>query len=230
MNFLLHRHLAVRRHGSPTVGHGAMLPDLWRMADRRVRPAPDAAPALDPVDAEVAAGIAHHLEADRWFHRSALFVEGEQAVAAGFRAAALAAPRMALLAHAAWELCLDGALVRRRGLRTTLDELAAGHHQAAQGAAQRAASRHHFDRVERSREERDQFERRMEAIVERLLAGDWVAAYTDGAGLAEVLDHMRRRLGLSALSAVDRAALAEVMGRMAARADASLDALLAEAP
>ena len=37
MNFLLHRHLAARALASSEAGHGAMLPDLWRMADRRVR-------------------------------------------------------------------------------------------------------------------------------------------------------------------------------------------------
>src|SRR3954468_14876389 len=37
VNFLLHHHLAARDLGSPEAAVGAMLPDLWRMADRRVR-------------------------------------------------------------------------------------------------------------------------------------------------------------------------------------------------
>src|SRR5262245_14457660 len=39
VNFVLHHHLAARDLGSPAAGAGAMLPDLWRMADRRVRAA-----------------------------------------------------------------------------------------------------------------------------------------------------------------------------------------------
>src|SRR5205085_1200656 len=125
MNFLLHRHLAARDLGSPSAAHGAMLPDLWRIVDRRVR-ATEAEPRRDAIAgvragggdrlAEVMAGIAHHLEADRWFHASAVFSVGERATAARFREAGFFAPRMGLLGHVAWELLLDGALVRRLGV------------------------------------------------------------------------------------------------------------------
>ena len=233
MNFLLHRHLAARALNSGAAGHAAMLPDLWRMADRRVRAtaeAPAPAEGSPPLDHEVEAGIAHHLEADRWFHRSIFFTEGEAAVGARFRAAAFVAPRMPLLAHAAWELCLDGALVRRQGLAPTLSLVAAGRDLLGEGAIERAAARHHFDRVPRTDPERAAFGGRMTDIVERLVDGRWVSAYTTADGVAAVLDAMRRRLSLSGLGERDRRALGEALAPMVERADAALDALLAAAP
>jgi len=35
VNFLLHHHLAFLELGRPEAAAGAMLPDVWRMADRR---------------------------------------------------------------------------------------------------------------------------------------------------------------------------------------------------
>ena len=233
MNFLLHRHLAARALNSGAAGHAAMLPDLWRMADRRVRAtaeAPAPGHGSTPLDHEVEAGIAHHLEADRWFHRSAVFTEGEAAVGERFRAAAFVAPRMPLLAHAAWELCLDGALVRHQGLAPTLALLSTGRDLLGDGATLRAAARHHFDRVPRSDAERAAFGGRMGDIVERLIDGRWVSAYTTADGVAAVLDAMRRRLALSGLGERDRRALAAALEPMVARADAALDGLLAAAP
>jgi hypothetical protein len=235
VNFLLHRHLAARALGSTVAGHGAMLPDLWRMADRRVRASHDpetlAAPAgADPVDEEVAAGIEHHLRADRWFHASALFLDGERRCAERFREQDLAAPRMGLLAHASWELCLDGALVRRQGLAAVVGALAEGFAAAGPEPPLRAARRHHFARVARTPADEAAFSARMRGIGERLLEGTWIAAYGDGAGLCRVIDGMRRRLGLAPLGDRDRPRLAHAFDALAVDADAVLDDLLASAP
>src|SRR5512132_2779549 len=114
VNFLLHHHLALRDLGAPDAAVGAMLPDLWRMADRRVRPAVGELPPSDSNNEasalpRVLAGIAHHVAADRWFHRDPVFLDGEQLTAARLRSVAADAPRIGLFAHVLWELCLDGA-------------------------------------------------------------------------------------------------------------------------
>lgn len=129
MNFLMHRHLAFVAHGTDLAGAGAMLPDLWRMADRRVRTAPkDAAWELageaDEATREVMRGIDHHLDADDWFHDASVFREGERATAAALRGAQVAAKKLVLFAHPLWEMCLDGALVRRLGEGEELGRLA----------------------------------------------------------------------------------------------------------
>ncbi|HVY48898.1 MAG TPA: hypothetical protein VHB21_23575, partial [Minicystis sp.] len=105
MNFLLHRHLAAAALGTPTAGLGAMLPDVWRMADRRARPSRDVAATQDERVAALLAGIDHHLDADRRFHATEAFTRGERAVAEAVDRAAPSAPRVRLFAHVLWELC-----------------------------------------------------------------------------------------------------------------------------
>ncbi len=233
MNFLLHRELAVRALGSPAAGHGAMLPDLWRLADRRVRAvrteiAP-AAPDGDGRDAEVFAGVAHHLEADRWFHGADVFLDGEDRTEERFRKAAFVAPRMLLLAHIAWELCLDGALVRRRGHAQVIRALAEGMSVASGVPSERAARRYHFDvpgRAGCAPEDFAAFAARMRAMEARLVAGPWIEAYASGAGLARVLDHIRRGLQLPALGQRDLDALAEACDELLTEAASALDDVL----
>src|SRR3954466_7384028 len=86
VNFLLHHHLAARDLGSPEAAVGSMLPDLWRMADRRVRAIrrPDS-DAEDRRVGEVLAGIEHHLTADHWFHAAPVFLDGEERAVAELR-------------------------------------------------------------------------------------------------------------------------------------------------
>ena len=230
MNFLLHRRLAARDLGGAVAGAGAMLPDLWRMADRRVRArAGVVAPPSGGALREVLAGIEHHLEADAWFHRAAVFVEGERRLAEGFRRAGVTAPRMGLFAHIAWELCLDGALVRHDGVDATLAALRPGL-TASATPGERAADLHHFDEAARSPVERDAFRARMAGITERLVAGAWVAAYADEDGVAEVLGAIRRRLGLPGLDADDRARTASALRALRDTADTAVAELLARGP
>jgi hypothetical protein len=230
MNFLLHHHLASRDLASPAAGAGAMLPDLWRIADKRVRAmhADFGASNEEATGAlrEVLDGIAHHVEVDRWFHADPVFVEGERAAIAMIRAAAIGAPRMPLFAHILWELCLDGALVASRG-DAIVDDVRAGFEAASrEGAGDRAATLHHFARVERTAEERALFDQRMRRIEEELARGPWIRGYANGAGIAERIDGVRARVGFARMDVQDRDRLALVADELLARADSALAAFL----
>ena len=227
MNFLLHRSLAVRDLGDPLAGIGAMLPDLWRMADRRVRATRLAEPRLNdaPELQAVLIGIEHHLDVDRWFHGAAVFVDGERLAAERIRDTGLAAPKLALFGHIAWELCLDGALVRRDGLQPTRRALNAGFAAAAQGPARSAADVHHFDRQGRPLADRDAFDDGMRQLFEAIGRGPWIAGYQDGAGVAQRIDGVRRRLGFPRLTADEQARFGEALEMLREHADAALAAI-----
>jgi hypothetical protein len=225
VNFLLHRHLAARDLGS-IAGTGAMLPDLWRMADRRVRPV--SGPVRSAPGAELAAvlaGIDHHLRADRWFHTAPIFLEGERLTSDRLRASGLDAPKLGLFAHIAWELCLDGALLRREGLAPILVALHDGF-KASGNAARDAASLHHFDRVPRTTAERATFEAGMSRLFSEIARGPWVEGYQSGTGVAQRIEGMRLRLGLDRFDAVERARLGDVFETLVPDADAAIAALL----
>jgi len=227
VNFLLHRHLAEKHTESRAAGAGAMLPDLWRMADRRVRPRDSVAvgAALEGRLAEVLVGIRHHVGIDRWFHGDRVFVEGERLVAARIREAGLAAKRMGLLAHVTWEMCLDGALLRKAGFAETRVALAEGF-SAIEGELERAASLHHFDVLERTGEERAAFEARMKRLRAEIERGPWIEGYQWGEGIAVRLSGVRARLGLPPLDASDQARLGQTLDDVAREADGILEEIL----
>jgi len=227
VNFLLHRHLAARDLGT-AAGAGAMLPDLWRMADRRVRPAPGR--AAEPGGDAVLLGIAHHVEADRWFHGDAVFTEGEREAAELLRAARLSAPRSTMFAHVLWELCLDGALLRREGLPGVLASLRAGLAEARAGADARAADLHHFGRVTRTPAERDAFDRRLGRILDELARGPWIDGYQTGAGIAARIQGVRAAVGLAPMDHDDAARFAGVADDLLERAPAAVERILARRP
>ncbi|WP_437681279.1 hypothetical protein [Sorangium sp. So ce131] len=235
MNFLLHRHLAARDLGSAAAGAGAMLPDLWRMADRRVRPSRSAErpAAAAPGVAEVLAGVEHHVAVDRWFHAAPVFVEGERRLAGALRGAALGAPRLPLFAHVLWEMCLDGALLRRAGLAPVLDDLRAGLAAIDGAPSEAAASLHHFERAPSpagALADRPAFEARLRRICDELARGPWIAGYQDGAGLALRLSGVRSRFGLPPFTPEQHARLAALLDDLAGAADEALDDLLRTAP
>ncbi len=101
----MHRRLAADAFGSDVAGIGGMLPDLWRMADRRVRATDIVEQGSDGPLGDLMDGIAHHLSADRRFHKADVFIRGEARVGEVLKT--LAAPRARLFAHITWELCLD---------------------------------------------------------------------------------------------------------------------------
>jgi hypothetical protein len=225
MNFLLHRHLAARDIGNAAAGAGAMLPDLWRMADRRVRPALGTSFEATGGLAHVLAGVLHHVRADRWFHQDAVFVDGEREATAWLKEAKLEARRSVLFGHVLWELCLDGELVRREGagVRSAVED---GFH-VADRALDEAAQLHHFSRVPRTPEERATFSTRMDRIVRELSQGEWIPGYADDEGIAERLQGVRRRLGLALMDAGDVARLTEVARLLRSSASDAVTRILA---
>lgn len=219
MNFLLHRELARRELGSSTAAVGAMLPDLWRLADRRVRARADVRPA-----GPLAEGVAHHLEADRWFHGSAVFREGEAVTVRAL--ARLDEPKLGRFGHIAWELCLDGAWLRQRDLTTTLEDLRDDLDPTTRREARALAAQHR--RVAPAPERARTFEARMGQVFDRLVHGEWIEGYRHGEGLAERIVGIRTWLGLPALRADSRARLASLLDARVDAAEAALERLWPE--
>jgi hypothetical protein len=227
MNFLLHRHLGARDLGSKVAGVGAMLPDLWRMADRRVRPSALLPSRVGgaPLDA-LLAGIEHHLAADRWFHADSVFVDGEREAIERLRDARISARRTVLFAHILWELCLDGELVRREGCDRVVTALREGI-QDAGAALSESAELHHFSRVMRTPDERAAFEGRFDRIGRELARGPWIEGYQTGEGIAARIQGVRTRVGLLPMDEDDEARFADVARTLLERAGAAVDRVLA---
>jgi hypothetical protein len=225
LNFLLHRHLAERDLASSAAGLGAMLPDVWRMADRRVRPSLLVEAGEEGLLAEVLQGVRHHLVVDEWFHKHSVFLVGEREAADRLRAAQLVARHAGMFAHVLWELCLDGALVRREGERA-LQALREGVDRA-NGVASEAAERAYFSRVERPPGERARFEERVGRILRELARGPWVLGYATGEGIAARIDGVRGRLGLGGMGREDLARLAGVASGLEERAGEAVAEIVA---
>jgi hypothetical protein len=219
VNFLLHRHLAARELVSGAAGIGAMLPDLWRMADRRVR-ARKSVTFLDSRLDDLQRGVAHHLEADRWFHRCEPFEAGEAATRRAF--APISAPKLALFAHAAWEMCLDGALLLRDGAAETQ---ALRRHLAAtdENAARELGDLHGADRL--APDDRERFHETVCALRAGIARGPWIEGYKTGSGLAARLERVRMRVGLGPLGDAERSALGAALGARLEAARPALDEL-----
>lgn len=227
MNFLLHHHLAERDLGRPEAAVGAMLPDVWRMADRRARAragegrgGEDA--ARSAVVRSVAEGIAHHLEVDAWFHGAPVFERGESAAREALRVAR-GTPKVTLFAHIAWELCLDGALLRRVGTDTVLRSVR-GSIEAVRPDAHHLAAEAWLPDL--PAEDRGRFERRVDQLLDAIAEGRWVAGYATATGIVERLDGLRARLGLAAMARADRDAVAAALGPVERAADAGLGEIL----
>ncbi len=232
VNFLLHHHFAALELGSEASGIGAMLPDLWRMADRRARTGPRQDPGIaagagaeGPL-AELLAGIEHHLEIDRWFHTSPELALRERACAERLRSSGATAPRLSLFAHIVWEMALDGALVRAAGLAGILDRIRRGFALTAE--ARRGAIRARgIVRVFASGDEIALFDQRMERLTSEIARGPWIESYQSGPGLAACLAGVRSRIGMPPLTGDDREKLAEALDPIATAAAGALEALLA---
>jgi len=221
VNFLLHHHLALLDLGRPEAAAGAMLPDVWRMADRRARARRLESGADGGVIASVSDGVAHHLAVDAWFHRAAVFADGETATREALRRAR-DAPKMGLFAHVAWELCLDGALLRRYGTESVLRDVRVSVAAVRPDTHRRAAHLH--TGLEAS--DRPTFELRVDSILDAIALGPWVAGYATAPGVVERLDGLRARFGFTALSSADRDAVAGALEALERDADAGLDTIL----
>jgi hypothetical protein len=230
VNFLLHHHFASLELGSEASGIGAMLPDLWRMADRRARPGSGFANVANAEGSgellDVLAGIDHHIAIDRWFHASPELVEGERASADRLRSSGASAPRLSLFAHIVWEMALDGALVRTLGLAPLLDRLRRGFGMTA-GARSEALRARGVLRVFASEAELALFDQRMARLTQEIARGPWIESYQSGPGLAACLAGVRSRIGMPPLSEVDLEKVAEALDPVVAAAAGALEALLA---
>jgi hypothetical protein len=221
LNFLLHHHLALLDLGRPEAAAGAMLPDVWRMADRRARPRGRAAAPEGGVVGSVCDGVAHHMAVDRWFHGAAVFTRGESRTRDALRCAR-EAPKMGLFAHVAWELCLDGALLRRLGTEAVLQAARASVEAVRPDAHVRAGVLH----LALPPADNARFEARVERILDAIVQGPWVAGYATGPGVVERLEGIRARLGFAALSPADRQAVAGALEALRDEADRELDGIL----
>lgn len=232
MNFLFHRYLATRDSGSGLAGFGAMLPDLWRMADRRLRPLaePSRLASLPRGEGDVARlsalfwGIEHHLLVDDRFHRGPILEEGEKIATRYLKEAAIAGEKVLLFGHVAWEICLDGALLRRFGLEATKAGLR--RELAALGPdALEAALRHHNPSLAAA--DHKAADAAVLGMLHQLVWGQWIDGYLDGEGITQRLEGVRRRLRLLPLEAEDRRKCAGALDRLLVEAEARLDAALA---
>lgn len=236
MNFLLHRALAARDHQSSRdsdgetaelAGLGAMLPDVWRMAHRRLRALRGRHDASDePGLATLLFGVEHHLRADGWFHRHPAFTEGEARL--GERLRRIDVLHLSLFAHIGWELCLDGALLRRDGVDTHLEPLRRGLAAARHDDRLGAALRHHEDGAlhELGDGVLEATAQRVDDVLEHIAEGSWPAGYADAEALLVRLDGVRRRIGLDPVPAGPRDAVVDLFAEALDAAPPYLEELL----
>jgi hypothetical protein len=227
VNFLLHHHLARRDLGRPEAAVGAMLPDVWRMADRRARARAGEGRGGEegagrPIVRSVAEGIEHHIKVDAWFHGAPVFERGESAARDALRAARGAA-KIGLFGHIAWELCLDGALLRRVGMEDVLRSVRESIEAVRPDAHHRAAEAWLPDFPPG---DRGKFERRVDQLLDAIAEGRWVAGYAAAAGIVERLEGLRARLGFPPMNKEDREAVAAALEPVEQLADASLVEIL----
>jgi hypothetical protein len=205
-----------------------MLPDLWRMAHRHVRPAASArAPASSVRLEEVMEGIAHHGRADGAFHASASFQGGEKWISRAL--ATVGAPRLPLFGHIAWELCLDGALVRREG-RALLDEVRDAVESACEAphgesAVDAAARIHHAAR--KGEPLPSELNARVGRMLTEVARGGWIEGYGHGAVVADRLGGIRARLGFAPLEEGPQQRLVAILDEGITRAEGEITALMA---
>lgn len=216
MNLLFHHRLAWRDLGDVAAG-GAMLPDLWRMSDRTARARSAVAVEGPAACRQLLLGIEHHLAIDRVFHRSGVFETGLEPTRALLERGGW--PRPGLLAHPAFELALDGALLRREGVETTLERLRTSLAHLDAERLQALGRAHQLSPLRES-SRAEAFRARLSQLLGELKVGDWPRGYADPLGLAHRLAGLVRRLGLSPPARIEP--LAEVLDIAQARLDEAL--------
>ncbi|MEM9691544.1 MAG: hypothetical protein AAGA56_03290 [Myxococcota bacterium] len=216
MNFVLHFAFARAEGLSAPAAFGAMLPDLWRMADRRIRPR--SLGVQDPEERRLMRGVEHHLEADRWFHDCEVFRDGEAHLREGL--GRVGVPKLGRFGHIGWELCLDGAWLRRTGVERFRDEF---RESIVLPGAARLGLRHRS--APATAAERQVYVARFERIIAALLEEPWLEGYLAGTTLALQVSRIRLRVGLAELTVDERDRAASVFEEALNRAPLELDAL-----
>jgi hypothetical protein len=219
MNFVSHFWRAAHELDSSKAGIGAMLPDLWGMVDRRIRPVAARAPTGDGV-AELLRGIEHHLALDRSFHASPLLLRGEKRATEALRGAARHTEKLGLLGHIAWELCLDGALLRRNGVAPIKSRIAAAVGLVTRTELELALA----EQKSPIDLEQAPITTRTLELLGHIVDSNWIDGYIEGHGLMLRLDGVRRRVKLPAIDPADRAAVAEALDQLLDQATAADDA------
>jgi len=130
---------------------------------------------------------------------------------------------MGLFGHIAWELCLDGALLRRVGMETVLGAVRGSIEAVRPDAHHRAAEAWLPDLPAG---DRGRFERRVDQLLDAIAEGRWVAGYATAAGIVERLEGLRARLGFPPLAKDDREAVAAALESVEHAADAGLVEIL----
>jgi hypothetical protein len=227
LNFLLHYDFAtseLAEHAdTERAAVGAMLPDFFRMAGPRVRPPHrDDAREVGVEARALVDGIEHHLAIDRWFHGSDVFRTGERELGHAFLGTKT--QKLVLFAHAAWEICLDGAWLAAHGAA----ELA-----ALAGAGR--ASRAHLGEVLTVRgfdgldlETRTRFEVRLRRIFDALEDGLLYDDYRTPSGVARRVAGIRSAFGLGLPSQDELARWTAALEPLFERAPVALIDLRAE--
>lgn len=169
-------------------------------------------------ESAMARGVSHHLEADTWFHRTPVFTEGERALAK--QLVTVGAPKLVLFAHAAWEMCLDGALLRDGDFDEELEGLRADF-SAASEQLHSVATLHGADDLH----DREVFDQRMQRLCDGVLEGRWIGSYRTGEGLVRCVAGMRRRFGLPPLGEEQESITALILEEALDRADRALHQL-----
>lgn len=169
-------------------------------------------------------GIEHHLAVDDLFHRGPILSEGEKIATLYLKEAAIEGEKVLLFGHVAWEICLDGALLRRFGLEPTKNGLR--RELAALGPdALEAALFHHNPELPAA--DKNAADAAVLGMLHQLVWGQWIDGYLDGDGITQRLEGVRRRLRLAPLGAEARRRCAGALDRLLLEADARLDAALA---
>jgi hypothetical protein len=228
VNFLLHHHFASRelagREDAAACALGAMLPDFFRMAlggRRRDRGALPSASSLSPTAVALQIGAAHHASIDRWFHACAVFTEGERELKRAWLLPG--SPKLVLFAHAAWEMCLDGALEREWAGDVPRDFSDAG--EATSDVLALADAEGITTALDAPT--KAMFETRIRRILSALADGTLYADYRQADGIVQRITGMRAAFGLPFADEGTRARWSEALEPLMLRAGPSLDELRA---
>ena len=197
-----------------------MLPDVWRMADRRARTRSLVAARPPGVIGSVTDGVVHHVAVDAWFHGASVFTGGEIAARevlgrAGERGSSASSPT-SRGSCASTGPC-SGGLARKLVLDAVRRFVAAVRPDAHHRAAELHTRQEGFDRA--------RFEVRVDQILDAIARGPWLEGYATASGIVERLEGVRARFGLGALPAGDCETVATGLEPLERAADAGLDAI-----
>jgi hypothetical protein len=139
----------------------------------------------------LARGVLHHLAVDQSFHQDeSLLGLGQRLATDVLRHSGW--PRPGLLAHPAWELALDGALLRNRGADHVIDQLRMGLATLDQSTLDALAAGYRLPCGPEPG-----FRERLLGLLARLHDGAWPRGYAEPDGLARRLAGLARRVGLA---------------------------------